>query len=1029
MLLPPPLRSSVWALLALLLPLVASVSLRAQPAPPPAGTLEGRVLHASAGNYLNNARVAVAGTALETFTDENGAFRFPQVPAGAVRVTASFAGMAPQTAVVTVAPGARVRHEFELRLGDVDGGPRPAGDGVLLLEKFTVRDTELTAQSVALHERRTAPNIKNVVAIETDIGEGNVGELLKAVPGLAQDLNPQSPSFASIRGMPASGTLVTTDGAEVATSGISGRAVDLGLAATGNIDRVEVSKVPTPDMPANAVGGSINLVSKSSFSRRQPLLTYSTFATATTRDGYRNHGLGDLFGRSHGPDAKSDMRRINPAFNLSYLRPLNASAGVTLSLSYSDRYTDWDFRRPTWDKVRGVKTADNINPLPFGEEKLLAAARLDVKRGDHTVTASGSYSTQDIFTRQFPVVATFGAGATGGATFTQGAATGVGTATMSPSGNNQDKRLVLLSLGHRYSGRKWHFDTSASYSKSRFTFSDLEDGFFGSLSANLTNLVLRQDFASPDTTPVGATTALSRAGAPVDLYDGRLHTVNSATSAAQVIDDSVLRGAFTLRREFLAATPLSLRAGLALNRKRNSVVAGGKTWTFSPPGGAAARLAGTHDLIAEDFSSLNRFHDVHGRPVPIRFLSLAKLKALQDANPTWFVLDRTGAHINAANATKEIEETVSAAFLRGDLRLFSNRLWLVGGVRFERTDDEGAGVQNDIRRTFRQDAAGNLLLDAAGRPQRITTDAYENALLQYSVKGARARSDYAGYYPSLNASYSLTAGLVTRAAYARTIGRPNFPEIIPGLTITDPGALAGARTITAVNGALQPWTADNYDLTLEVYETKGATASVSLFRKAITGFFVTTRTPATAERLAALGLTDDYLDYDIVTKRNGGDARLDGLEAEFRQALRFLPSWARGLQVFGNMTHMRLGGANAADFSGFTAKTGNWGLNLSRPRFSAKVAVNYTGLRRLSVAAASGTVRPGSYTYYAPQTRIDVAASYMFTKRLTVYADVRNLTGQPLRRGTWSADTPEHARFDVIQFAGAMFTLGVRGQF
>lgn len=1029
MLLPSSLLPVTWLRFALPFLLVAAVSLRAQATPRPTGSLEGRVLNATSGSYLNNARLTIAGTTLETATDEIGAFRFSEVPAGEARVTAAFAGMPPQTVTVVITSGGRVRQDFELRLGDLDAPAQASRDGTVILERFTVQASELNAQAIALHERKNAPNIKNVVAIETDMGEGNVGEFLKSIPGIAQDLNPQSPSFASVRGMPSSGTVVTTDGAEVATSGISGRSVDLGLAATGNIDRIEVSKVPTPDMPANAVGGSINLISKSAFSRKQPLITYSAFATATTRDGYHNSGLGDLFGRSHGPDGKSDMRRINPAFNLSYLHPLNATTGLSFSLGYSNRYTDWDFRRPTWDKVRGVKIADNINPLPFGEEKLLAAAKIDWKLSDHLFSASASYSTQDIFTRQFPVVATFGAGATGGANFTQGAATGVGSATMSPSGNNQDKRLLLVSLSHRYSGRNWQVDASASYSKSQFKFSDLEDGFFGSLSANITNLVLRQDFTNPDYTPAGATTALSRTGAPVDIYDGRQHTVNTATSAAQMIDDSVLRGGINVRRDFNAAFPFSFRTGLAVNRKRNSVVAGGRSWTFTPPGGAAARIAGNYDLIASDFSSLDRFTDVNGSPVRINFLSPSKLKAVYDANPGWFVLDQTAAHVNAANATKEIEETISAAYVRNDLRLLDNRLWLVSGVRFERTEDEGAGVQNDIRRTFRQDAAGNLILDAAGRPQRITTNTLENAQLQYVTKGVRSRSSYDGFFPSVNASYSLTSNLVARAAYARTIGRPNFPEIIPGLTITDPSAVAGNRTITAINSALKPWSADNYDLTFEVYETKGATAALSLFRKDIKGFFVTGRSDATAESLAALGLTDDYLDYDIITKSNGGSAHIDGLELEYRQALRFLPHWARGLQLFGNMSHMRLGGPNADDFSGFTAKTGNWGVSFSRPRFSAKIAVNYTGLRRISIAAASATVRAESYTYYAPQTRIDVSASYMLSKRFTVYADVRNLAGVPLRRGTWSADTPGYARFDVVQFAGAMFTLGVRGSF
>ncbi|MSU48451.1 MAG: TonB-dependent receptor [Opitutus sp.] len=87
-------------------------------------------------------------------------------------------------------------------------------------------------------------------------------------------------------------------------------------------------------------------------------------------------------------------------------------------------------------------------------------------------------------------------------------------------------------------------------------------------------------------------------------------------------------------------------------------------------------------------------------------------------------------------------------------------------------------------------------------------------------------------------SYSFTENFVARAAYARTIGRPDLNFIIPSRTITDPGSAEATRTITTTNAALAPWTADNYDLSFESYSVKGATVAVSLFRKNITSFFV-----------------------------------------------------------------------------------------------------------------------------------------------------------------------------------------------
>ncbi len=81
----------------------------------------------------------------------------------------------------------------------------------------------------------------------------------------------------------------------------------------------------------------------------------------------------------------------------------------------------------------------------------------------------------------------------------------------------------------------------------------------------------------------------------------------------------------------------------------------------------------------------------------------------------------------------------------------------------------------------------------------------------------------------MNASFSRTPHLVARAACTRKIGRPNFPEITPSVAESDPDAIAANKIITVINSALQPWSADNYDLSFEVYEVRvdGPTDSLS----------------------------------------------------------------------------------------------------------------------------------------------------------------------------------------------------------
>src|SRR4051794_29209441 len=125
------------------------------------GTIEGRVVSARNGEYLENARVSVEGTSLETFTDAEGSYRLANVPAGAVRVRAFFTGMTPQTIDVSVMPGQSVNRDITLTPLSFDR------DGTVKLSQFVVAEArEMDAAALAINEQRFAPNIKNVVSTE-----------------------------------------------------------------------------------------------------------------------------------------------------------------------------------------------------------------------------------------------------------------------------------------------------------------------------------------------------------------------------------------------------------------------------------------------------------------------------------------------------------------------------------------------------------------------------------------------------------------------------------------------------------------------------------------------------------------------------------------------------------------------------------------------------------------------------------------------------------------------------------------------
>jgi TonB-dependent receptor len=484
-----------------------------------------------------------------------------------------------------------------------------------------------------------------------------------------------------------------------------------------------------------------------------------------------------------------------------------------------------------------------------------------------------------------------------------------------------------------------------------------------------------------------------------------------------------------LSRAFQLQIPVAVKLGGAINRQRTDSRTTTASWTFSPPGGADARLAKNWDVFATDFSARKSWTDASGGDLRVQWLDPTKFHQLYEQHPEYFVFDAVTNYRNEVLNSTYLEEIISAGYFRTDLKFFQNRLSLISGVRYEKTDDDGWGPLNDIRATFVQDANGNLARDAAGNFIRVAGDTATRDRLQYKDRGSHASKSYSGYYPSVNANFAIMENLVVRAAYARTIGRPALAEIIPGVTITDPTSTSTNKTITIVNTGLKPWTSDSYDLSLELYHWKGADASVGVFRKDITNFFGQTRVPATRELLAEFGLDEEPLDYDLITKSNFGNATINGLEWSYRQSLLFLPSWARGFQVFINLTRLNLSGANADDFSGFSPRNVNWGVTFARPRFVAKFNVaQHQGVRLARVNASAAEVA-GSYQWEAPKTTIDVSAEYRFTKRLALYVGARNIGLTPKQSSTYGPGVPDYVTLRVMQHYGSLYTFGVKGEF
>ena len=992
------------------------------------GTIEGRVFNAATGAALANVRVAVEGSSRDTLTDDGGLFRLTDVPVGRIRISARYLGLDSQTIVVEVPAGGRVQREIELkppaalRTGDKEE--------VIQMQRFTVVvDREMSAQAVAMNEQRNAPNLKNVVAIEEfgDRGGENIGEFLQLLPGVSIVTTGIEPDNVSLRGLPSNGTGLTIDGGAVASSR-DARVPTLRAVPMANVSRVEVTKVPTPDMPANGLGGSINLITKTGFETRRPQLSYQVYglfhsSTGLTLEGGPRHHL-----------PQDTARWKQPSFDFSYSHPVNKSLAITVGGSRTWRMRPMESgndETANWDIISLFQRTSQWTTLVQLNKTLSGQLGLDWRISPtDTLSLSVHQRTWSLPITRSTMIVNYGAGARGGPDFTQGAATGVGTVTQGNNWRVDEFLTKQLTAKYRHRGALWRIDAAGSWSKSRNSTADIDEGTFNNVNSVISNLVIRGEGIPKSGGIIPRRySAVSRTGAPVDIYSGDLYSIPSGTSNQNTREGIASNARLDLARDFASVVPFSVKVGVSADRIANDAQTDAKTWNFRPNGASdvAARMAGNFAVFDEAF--LSSGPTVYG--VPYRELSLKKVYELYRQRPEWFVLDDALAYQSKVSGSREFAETVSAAYLRSDFRFFHSRLWIVTGVRFEHTAGEGRGPLDDINAQYQRDASGNYIRNAAGQRVLITSDALALRKLRYQERAASAKQRYNGYYPSFNATYNLSDNLLIRAAYARTIGRPDLNYITPGTTITAPEV--ANPTITVSNTRLRPWTADNYDLTVESYNFRDGFGVFGVFQKNIRNFFGSRSVQATPDLLDLYSVPNDgsYGNYRIVTMENAGDAKVTGVEFGYRQSLTFLPHWARGLQASFTVTKLKLSGSNTAEFTGFNPSTFSGGVNLLRERFFIKATLSYQGeTRRASVdpSVANG-IPANAYLYQGKRVRLGITTQYSLSRRYAIYASIMDVGGFDQEQFRYAPGTPDYAKGQRLTKIGTFVTLGIKGTF
>jgi TonB-dependent receptor len=220
------------------------------------GMVAGRIVDGNTGDYLPGANVLLEGTTMGAATDREGFFMISNVPEGTYQLVVNYIGYEDYSTDVTVSStGQRVvMDEIGLTMSAME-------TDVIVVEG------QLEGQLKALNQQRVAPNIKNVVSREQmeQFPDYTTADAVRRLPGVYISRDQGEGRYVLVRGTEPRLSNVKVNGEELATSRQEERYTQLDIIGSNQMASIEVIKALTPDMDGDAIGGTVNLVTRSAF--------------------------------------------------------------------------------------------------------------------------------------------------------------------------------------------------------------------------------------------------------------------------------------------------------------------------------------------------------------------------------------------------------------------------------------------------------------------------------------------------------------------------------------------------------------------------------------------------------------------------------------------------------------------------------------------------------------------------------------------------------------------------------------------
>ncbi|HEY6769998.1 MAG TPA: TonB-dependent receptor [Candidatus Sulfotelmatobacter sp.] len=867
------------------------------------GSIAGRVIDASQG-VLPGARIELQPGGNVAISDARGDFSITNLAPGRYTLTASYVGFEPFSTSVNITADSIQRVEATLQIGNQS-------------EMVTVRGDRQHGEVEAINIERTADNIIQVLPNEviTSLPNTNIADAVGRLPSVSLERDEGEGKYIQIRGTEPRLSNVTVNGIHLPSpEGV--RNVKLDVIPADLVDMVEVNKTLSANQDADAIGGSVNLVTKTPAD--QPYVTFLGMGGYTPISGGRDlYQLAGTAGQRFGPDKKfgalfgfsydynaRGIDDVEPVPNINAFTPDNGSVFV-------GPFTE-DLRNYHYDRSR------------YGLD-----GELDYKIGDmSSVYLRGFFSHFRDFGEDWiytPSINVFPAAASlsdstvntcGLTSSTQfGNPTGCGNMGFTDISRTPTQQIFSVQAGARHAVRSVLLTYELALSQAKYAGGFPRVGFDGPGTSD-NSIAFGVDTKDPFVPKLPVLNGLN-------IYDPTQYSVSYGNTENDSIFERDVVGDISLSKQYsLGSHFTTFEVGFKGWDARKSSIYDREN--FNAAGGQPMTE------FLSNFKDNNYYFGNYSYGPVTQFSKI--LSALQPGGTS------PALAYNLQNDF-DISERIWAGYAMNTISL--GRLRLQTGVRIESTSDSLRG--------------NNVTLDTNGDFS--------------SVSPLTADHSYVDVFPSVQAQYRLGSDTILRAAYGIGIARPNFGDIAPYFTDDPTSTPEFARG----NPDLKPTHAQNFDLLAEHYLKPLGLIQAGFFYKALTDPIYTTTVfyppsqTSTTEAVLVNGPSAHIAGFEAAWQQRLSflPGALNGMGV--RANYSYTSSQATFPAGNGRTDHPTL----------LRTAPNNWNIDATYDRkgFSARMGLTHNDGYIWSYGG-SNAKDPSGETYLYPHTQVDAQVSY-----------------------------------------------------